>query len=98
MPIEFVSTLVEWRGPAPYIFAPLPGSMCDELKMRAAGLSYGWGVIPVSARIGETSFTTSLFPHAGGYLLPIKNAVQRAEDIGVGSTVFVQLAVTYQGR
>ena len=37
--------------------------------------TYGWGVVPVEARIGDITFTTSLFPKDGGYLLPLKNAV-----------------------
>ena len=45
--------------------------------------TYGWGVIPVEARIGGTAFSTSLFPKDGRYLLPLRDAVRRAERIGV---------------
>ena len=45
--------------------------------------TYGWGVIPVVARIGDVEFETSLFPKDGGYLLPLKDArPQAAEDHG----------------
>ena len=56
-------------------------------------MTYGWGVIPVAVRIGETSWTTSLFPKDGGYLVPLKDAVRKAEGIAVGDTVAVQLDV-----
>ena len=55
-------------------------------------VSYGWGVIPVSVRIEETDFTTSLFPKDGGYLVPIKDAVRKAEGLGLGEAVLVEMA------
>ena len=55
--------------------------------------SYGWGVVPVTARVGSTEFTTALFPRDGGYLVPVKVAVQRAEAIGRGDRITVRLRV-----
>lgn len=52
----------------------------------AKQLTYGWGVIPVVAVIGDTEFTTSLIPKNGGYLLPLKDAVRKPESLAVGST------------
>ena len=49
--------------------------------------TYGWGVIPVAARIGEVDFETSLFPKDGGYLLPLKDAVRKPAGITVGDEV-----------
>jgi hypothetical protein len=57
----------------------------------ASLVTYGWGVIPVSARIGRTTWTTSLFPKDGGYLLPVKAVVRRAERIDLGDEVAVLL-------
>ena len=54
-------------------------------------MTYGWGVIPVVARIGETEFSTSLFPKNGRYLVPLKDAVRRAEDLDLGDMVDVWL-------
>jgi hypothetical protein len=56
-------------------------------------LSYGWGVIPVRVRIGETGFETSLFPKDGGYLVPIKDIVRKAEGLVLGETVLVELTI-----
>ena len=55
--------------------------------------SYGWGVIPVAARIGEVGFETSLFPKDGGYLLPLKDAVRKPQQLTVGDEVTVELTV-----
>lgn len=93
MRFEFDAEIVEWRGPAPYFFAPLPAELADELAQVARDLTYGWGCIPASGRIGGTDFTTSLFPRRGGYLVPVKVAVQRAENVSLGDVVHVQLMI-----
>jgi hypothetical protein len=54
-------------------------------------VTYGWGAIPVRARIGETDFRTSLFPKGERYLVPVKDAVRRAEQLSVGDVVTVAL-------
>lgn len=79
--------------PAPYLFAPVPDEHVGEIRYAAQLVSYGWGVIPVEARIGTIEFRTSLFPKDGGYLLPIKVAVQRAAGLGVGDTVNVAMRI-----
>ena len=93
--IIFDAAIVEWRGPAPYIFAAIPDDHIGEIRYTALSGSYGWGVVPVVAQIGSTEFTTSLFPRDGGYLLPIKVAVQKAEHVALGDRVRVAL---YVGR
>jgi hypothetical protein len=59
----------------------------------ASMVTYGWGVIPVTATIGSSTVTTSLFPKDGGYLVPIKNAVRLPEKIAVGDSVHVTLSI-----
>jgi hypothetical protein len=83
---EFEAELIPWRGPAPYVFAPLPVDLSAEVKEAARGLMY-WGQIPVIARIGGTEFDTAMWPKDGRFLLPVKAAVQRAERIDVGDRV-----------
>ncbi|MBA4293086.1 DUF1905 domain-containing protein [bacterium] len=63
------------------MFLPVPPNISAKIKSAAAELTYGWGVIPCTATIGATTFTTSLFPKDGAYLLPVKVAVQRSENI-----------------
>ncbi|WP_306233424.1 DUF1905 domain-containing protein [Agrococcus beijingensis] len=91
MELAFTAVTVEWRGPAPYVFAPVPPDEAEIIRDCARELTYGWGVIPVTATIGGTDFTTSLFPRDGGYLLPVKVAVQRAEGVGIGDAVEVRM-------
>lgn len=91
--IEFEAQIVEWRGPAPYLFAAVPDRHVDEIRWAAREASYGWGCVPVAARIGATSFSTSLFPRNGSYLLPVKAAVQSSAGIGLGDRIDVTIRI-----
>lgn len=91
MEFEFTAIAIEWRGPAPFVFLPVPPDDAEMIAEMANELTYGWGVIPAAATIGGTSFTTSLFPRDGGCLLPIKVAVQRAEGVGIGDEMTVRM-------
>lgn len=91
--IAFTGTVVEWRGPAPFLFLPVPDDQAGELRYAAREASYGWGCVPASARIGGTAFTTALFPRGETYFLPVKVAVQRAEGIGLGDRAAVVIEV-----
>jgi Domain of unknown function (DUF1905) len=93
MDLEFTADVWSWRGPAPYHFLTVPEDESAELQEAAALVTYGWGMIPVEVRIGSTWWTTSLFPKDGGYVVPLKDLVRKAEGIDVGDTVSVRLAV-----
>jgi hypothetical protein len=91
--LDFSGRVIEWRGPAPYYFVPVPADESANIREVAAIATYGWGVIPVEARIGEVTFTTSLFPKDDGYLLPLKNAVRKPQGISAGDSVTVEMTV-----
>ena len=91
--MEFIGELIEWRGPAPYHFIRVPPDVADELHSLAPMLSYGWGVIPVTVRIGSSEWTTSLFPKDGGYLVPIKDRIRFADGLVLADVVSVELAI-----
>ena len=93
--LRFSGTVIEWRGPAPYYYLPVPAEESADIREVAAMASYGWGVIPVAARIGEVAFETSLFPKDGGYLLPLKDAVRRPSGITAGDAVTVEMTVRF---
>jgi hypothetical protein len=89
----FSARVIEWRGPSPYYYLPLPEEESADIRDIAAMASYGWGVVPVVARIGDLVFETSLFPRDGGYLLPLKDAVRKPHQLAVGDEVSVELDV-----
>ncbi|MFJ6199052.1 DUF1905 domain-containing protein [Micromonospora sp. NPDC092111] len=93
MDLEFSGEVWFWKGPAPWHFVTVPPAECAELATVSAAVSYGWGMVPVAARIGGTGWPTSLFPKDGGYLVPVKAWVREAEGVEVGDVVTVRLTV-----
>jgi hypothetical protein len=93
MRIEFSAEIWFWRGPAPWHFVTVPDTDCRALEITAGAVSYGWGMIPVTATIGRTRWTTSLFPKEGRYVVPIRTDVRKAERLEVGSEVTIELTV-----
>lgn len=91
MDIEFEGHIIFWKGPAPFFFVVMPEKESADLKEIAEFLTYGWGCIPVRIRIGSTDYSTSLFPKDGGYLVPIKAMVRKAEHLQEGDTVRIRL-------
>ncbi len=93
MDVEFTDAVFEWRGPAPYHFLRVPEDDALEIQDVAAAVTYGWGMIPVAVTIGQTTWTTALWPKDGSYVVPLKDWVRRAEGIGLGDVVTVRLRI-----
>jgi hypothetical protein len=93
MNIEFNDKIWFWKGPAPWYFVTVPAEQCRDLKTIAGYVTYGWGMIPVNARIGKTEWKTSLFPKDGRYIVPIKASVRKVENIEEDDHVTVRLEV-----
>jgi hypothetical protein len=91
--LRFSGEVWEWRGPAPHHFVTVPEAESAALQSVAGRVSYGWGMVPVTARINGTQWTTSLWPKDDGYVVPLKLAVRRAEEVDVGDVVTVRLTV-----
>jgi hypothetical protein len=91
--IEFDGVIWYWRGPAPWYFVTVPAEQSRDLSAISGFVTYGWGMIPVQARIGRTGWKTSLFPKDGSYVVPIKASVRNAEDLDEGDQVTVRLEV-----
>jgi hypothetical protein len=89
--IEFTDTVFEWRGPAPYHFVWVPDDDAALIEELASALTYGWGMIPVAVTVGETTWTTSLWPKDGSYVVPLKDKVRNAERIALGDEIDVRL-------
>lgn len=93
MQLEFSGKIWFWRGPAPWYFVTIPEAESGDIQVIARFATYGWGVIPVQARIGQTEFKTSLFPKDELYLVPIKASVRQAEKLEEGDEVTIRLEI-----
>jgi hypothetical protein len=100
---RFTGPLWQWRGKAKdgspsstaWHFITITGDVADAVRAAAPGRSAAWGSVYVSVGIGNTRWQTSLFPskEAGGWLLPVKAAVRKAEKIAEGDEVTLTLTV-----
>lgn len=101
--VETSATLWIWsspEAPASWHFLTIDGEAAEAIRATAlmrrleGGQRRGWGSIRVKATIGDTRWQTSVFPSKenGGYLLPVKAAVRKAEGLIAGDEVMVQLA------
>lgn len=95
MNIEFTGKIWTWRGPAPYYFVTIPKDESSDIKAVSNLVTYGWGVIPVHARIGGTQWQTSLFPKDGLCLVPLKDAIRKAEGLAEGDEVTIWLELRW---
>jgi hypothetical protein len=77
-----------------WYFLTIDGETAQAIRAQAVNAA-AWGSVYVEATIGATTWRTSLFPskQAGGWLLPLKAAVRKAEKIVDGSMVEAVLAL-----
>ena len=77
----------------PFISSRVPDHQSQDIKDISGFVTYGWGMIPAKIRIGRTEWTTALWPKNGRYVVPLRDAVRKAERLELGDNVTVQLEV-----
>lgn len=75
-----------------WYFLTIDGDVGGAIRSAAAKAD-AWGSVRIEAAIGGTRWRTSLFPSRahGGWLLPLKAAVRKAERIAEGALVEASL-------
>ncbi|MBP6030211.1 MAG: DUF1905 domain-containing protein [Sphingobium sp.] len=94
--IDAGGPLVKWSGDkASWYFVVLSGDVVGEIHYAAMGRTGGFGSVKVRATIGNTTWETSLFPskESGGFVLPVKAAVRKAEGLSEGDAISLTLRV-----
>lgn len=102
-PWHFTGPLWQWRGKTDdgtpksnaWHFLTIDGAVADALRAAAPGRSAAWGSVPVQVSIGTVQWRTSVFPskEAGGYLLPVKAGIRKAQRIAAGDAITVVLSL-----
>jgi hypothetical protein len=97
--VSFEATLWQYEGPAAWYFVTLPTDLADRVLEQVEGGDSPFGAVPVRARVGSTTWRTSLFPdrQAASYLLPIKKSVRADNGLQPGDVVAVHLSVPEPG-
>ncbi len=98
MEFEFTALVWTWRGPAPFFFVTVPAEVAKQLKDLERLVTYGWGMIPATVTIGRTRWTTALWPKDGAYVVPLKTAVRRAEQIEEDDSVTLSLRIDLEAK
>jgi hypothetical protein len=97
--VAFDGELFLWDGgEGSWHFVRVPAGVAADIDDAAPGPRRGFGSLKVQARIGETSWATSIFPEKqeeGGrsYVLPVKKAVRDREGIMADDVVRVELEI-----
>jgi hypothetical protein len=78
-----------------WTFVSLPAEASEEIRDVAAGGRRGFGSLRVRATVGDSTWTTSIFPDSArnAYVLPIKRDIRKAQALDAGdvATVTVEL-------
>jgi len=95
MHLEFEAELWIWdaRKGETWTFVSLPVDASDEIRDLTGAQRRGFGSVRVRARVGATTWQTSIFPDSkvGAYVLPIKAAVRKAQSLSAGDTTAVSV-------
>lgn len=88
----FKAKLWLYSGKGAWHFVTLPEEAGAEIRFFTPEAK-GFMPVPVKARIGETTWKTSVFPDkkSGSYLLAVKADVRQREKIAVGDDVDVMV-------
>ncbi|RWD63924.1 MAG: DUF1905 domain-containing protein [Mesorhizobium sp.] len=75
-----------YPGKGGWHFVTLPAELAARIKTVMAGRARPWGSLGVTAVIGKTRWSTSLFPDkaSGSLLLPVKASVRQREGLKAG--------------
>lgn len=96
MRFQFRSEVYRWEARRDdWYFVDVPAEVAGEVREWAdARPRAGFGAVKVRARIGDTTWSTSIFPSAEGvYVLALNARVRRAEGIGYGDQIEIELEV-----
>lgn len=90
---RFRAELWLYPGNVAWHFVTLPFDVADDIEEISRPVQRGFGSVRVTATVGRTTWSTSLFPDskATSYLLPVKKQVRTAEGLVVGEPVDVEL-------
>ncbi|TDC85931.1 DUF1905 domain-containing protein [Micromonospora sp. KC606] len=99
MVVVFDAELWIWdaRRADSWTFVSLPVEASDEIRDVAGGPRRGFGALRVRATVGDSTWTTSVFPDSarGCYVLPVKRAVRQAEALDAGDIVAVRVELLH---
>ena len=82
-----------YPGDTPWHFMSLPKKLSGEIREAHGRVKRGFGSIPVTIKIGKTTWDTSVFPYTKEecYIFPLKASVRAKEGMRAGDRVSATL-------
>ena len=76
-----------------WTFVSLPQDTAEEIRAFFKDYEEGWGRLKTTAKIGHSEWKTAIWfdTKSQTYLLPIKAAIRKKENISLGQTIEVVL-------
>jgi len=96
--LAFDAELWQHGGAGGWHFVTVPLAVADDIR-ELAPEGRGFGSRRVTASIGVSTWSTSVFPDSGSgsFVLPVKQQVRRDNDLVAGDVVRVVLHVDVSG-
>ncbi len=92
---EFTATIWQYPSTNGWVFVSLPQTMAAEIRTQIRWQEEGWGRMKAKAKVGESIWDTSIWYDTTHktYLLPLKAAIRKKEDLVLGQTIQISLWV-----
>ena len=84
--VTFKGTVQKFPGSGGWVYVAVPNNYTKEFKQRRRA----WGMYPITAHVGKTSWKTKLMMKKGGnFFVALKATVRNKEKVAVGDQVIV---------
>ena len=84
--ISFTGTAQQFPGSGGWVYVAVPKKFTKELKQRRRA----WGMYPITAHVGTTSWKTKLMMKKGGdFFVALKATIRNREKIAIGDRITV---------
>ena len=92
---RFAAPLWASEGTGAWVLLTVPFDQADAIDDVSQGVRHGFGSVRIEARLGTTTWRTSLFPDSRrkSFVMGVKRAVREAERVDVGDTVHVEVTL-----
>ncbi len=90
---EFDALPWVYAGPGGWHFVSLPSDMATEIRGLLQSEEEGWGRLKAHAKMGQSEWDTAIWYDTKHktYLLPLKAAIRKREQINIGKSVTVTI-------
>ena len=97
---SFKARIWKYKGKASWHFVTLPKALSKKIRLHHGESEQGWGRLSGTAQIQNTQWKTAIWfdSKANSYLLPVKAAVRKAEDLDKESLVLVHIVLDQEKR